>query len=91
MVFNLPEWQALVEVEKELREAAILEHIAVRYDDPHKESRRDYWKGQMDAYLSLWSARNNILKRPTGKKIIKGAKHANEKTTNHEETLDTQF
>lgn len=58
----MPEWQQLVHLESELRERAILSHISVPIDDPHRAVTTAYWKGRIDAILDLWKTRDLIRK-----------------------------
>lgn len=73
LLFQMPEWEALIKVEADLRESAILRLISVPIEDPNRATTTAYWKGRIDAILDLWKTRSLIRKR-------KGEKDANNET-----------
>jgi len=52
-----------VKLENELRERAILDHIAVPISDPNRAVTTAYWKGRIDAILDIWKTRDLIRKQ----------------------------
>lgn len=69
----MPEWEALLSLEKDFREESILNLIRVPVADPARAEKTAYWKGRIDALSGLVELRDRLRKQSKGK----GGKYAN--------------
>ncbi len=83
-LFQLPQWETLIKIEKRLRDDEIFQMMGVKLDDPAYEKKVAYYKGRAESIISLWGLRDTIRKSKSakGKTITedKYAKGNNEKT-----------
>lgn len=85
-LFQLPQWETLIQIEKKFRDDEIFQMMGVKLDDPAYEKKVAYFKGRAESIISLWGLRNSIRKS----KNLKGKAITEDKyeKTNEEDSFD---
>ncbi len=61
-LFHNPDWEQVIEIEKNYREQCLLDMMRLNLNDPAFAIKAAYFKGSVETIVKLWALRDTIRK-----------------------------